>query len=59
VTAIHNLISSHTASLGLDGSQGTSLPAAFANGMFIGQHGAWLVANDVGNAVWRVRAQGV
>ena len=31
----------HTASLGLAASAGTSLPARFANGMFIGQHGSW------------------
>jgi len=31
----------HTASLGLVSSQGTSLPARFASGMFIGQHGSW------------------
>ena len=31
----------HTASLGLASSAGTTLPAAFANGMFIGQHGSW------------------
>ncbi len=31
----------HTASLGLASSTGTSLPARFANGMFIGQHGSW------------------
>ena len=31
----------HTASLGLASSVGTSLPATFANGMFIGQHGSW------------------
>ncbi len=31
----------HTASLGLAASQGTSLPARFADGMFIGQHGSW------------------
>jgi glucose/arabinose dehydrogenase len=31
----------HTASLGLASSAGTSLPAVFANGMFIGQHGSW------------------
>ena len=100
----------HTASLGLVSSVGTSLPARFASGMFIGQHGSWnrrphsgykvifvpfeagkpagepsdvltgflsaegnafgrpvgvaldrrgalLVADDVGNAVWRVSAQ--
>ena len=31
----------HTASLGLASSAGTSLPAPFAQGMFIGQHGSW------------------
>jgi glucose/arabinose dehydrogenase len=31
----------HTASLGLASSSGTTLPAAFANGMFVGQHGSW------------------
>ena len=31
----------HTASLGLAHSRGASLPAPFANGMFIGQHGSW------------------
>ena len=31
----------HTASLGLASSFGNSLPATFANGMFIGQHGSW------------------
>ena len=31
----------HTASLGLAWSAGNSLPAAFGNGMFIGQHGSW------------------
>lgn len=31
----------HTASLGLVSSAGTMLPAVFANGMFIGQHGSW------------------
>lgn len=34
-------LGSHTASLGLVSSLGTSLPATFANGMFIGQHGSW------------------
>ena len=34
-------LGSHTASLGLASSVGTSLPASFANGMFIGQHGSW------------------
>jgi len=31
----------HTASLGLASSTGTTLPPAFASGMFIGQHGSW------------------
>jgi glucose/arabinose dehydrogenase len=31
----------HTASLGLAWSGGTTLPAPFAQGMFIGQHGSW------------------
>ncbi|WP_226405050.1 PQQ-dependent sugar dehydrogenase [Ferribacterium limneticum] len=31
----------HTASLGLASSSGTSLPASFASGMFVGQHGSW------------------
>jgi len=31
----------HTASLGLASSAGTSLPATFADGMFVGQHGSW------------------
>ena len=34
-------LGSHTASLGLAFSKGTSLPTQFANGMFIGQHGSW------------------
>lgn len=101
----------HTASLGLASSRGTSLPAPFREGMFVGQHGSWnrrphsgyrvifvpfsggrpagdavevltgflneegeargrpvgvaldgtgalLVADDVGNVVWRVTAAG-
>jgi glucose/arabinose dehydrogenase len=101
----------HTACLGLASARGTSLPARFANGMFVGQHGSWnrkphsgykvifvpfsqgepsgapidlltgflsaegkalgrpvgvaldkrgalLVADDVGNAIWRVTASG-
>jgi glucose/arabinose dehydrogenase len=31
----------HTASLGLASAQGNALPARFASGMFIGQHGSW------------------
>ncbi len=31
----------HTASLGLASSRGNSLPARFAEGMFVGQHGSW------------------
>jgi len=31
----------HTASLGLAASAGNTLPARFAQGMFVGQHGSW------------------
>lgn len=31
----------HTASLGLCSAQGNSLPAQYADGMFVGQHGSW------------------
>ena len=31
----------HTASLGLASAQGAKLGAAFADGMFVGQHGSW------------------
>jgi glucose/arabinose dehydrogenase len=31
----------HTASLGLANAEGNSLPGAFREGMFIGQHGSW------------------
>lgn len=31
----------HTASLGLASSAGNTLPPAFADGMFVGQHGSW------------------
>jgi glucose/arabinose dehydrogenase len=31
----------HTASLGLASSEGTTLPALLAQGMFVGQHGSW------------------
>lgn len=34
-------LGSHAASLGLVSSTGTRLPARFAHGMFIGQHGSW------------------
>jgi glucose/arabinose dehydrogenase len=34
-------IGPHTGSLGLAASVGNALPARFANGMFIGQHGSW------------------
>jgi len=103
-------LGSHTAPLGLAFSASTTLPAAFASGMFVGQHGSWnrrphsgykvifvpfkdgrpdglpvdvltgflsedgdafgrpvgvaidrrgalLVADDVGNVIWRVQAQ--
>ena len=31
----------HTASLGLASAEGAKLPAPFARGMFVGQHGSW------------------
>ena len=34
-------LGSHTAPLGITSSAGTTLPAPFTNGMFIGQHGSW------------------
>ena len=34
-------VGSHTASLGLAYSRSNALPAAFQNGMFVGQHGSW------------------
>ncbi|BBP01333.1 PQQ-dependent sugar dehydrogenase [Sulfuriferula nivalis] len=34
-------LGAHTASLGLAFSANNTLPARFANGMFIGQHGSW------------------
>ena len=34
-------LGAHTASLGLASSSGNTLPPAFANGMFVGQHGSW------------------
>lgn len=34
-------LGSHTAPLGLASSLGNTLPALFANGMFVGQHGSW------------------
>ena len=34
-------LGSHTASLGLASSPGTTLPDRFRSGMFIGQHGSW------------------
>ena len=34
-------LGAHTAPLGLAASAGTTLPARFAHGMFVGQHGSW------------------
>jgi glucose/arabinose dehydrogenase len=34
-------LGAHTASLGLASSRGSTLPAPFGNGMFVGQHGSW------------------
>ena len=105
-------LGTHVAPLGLASSEGNSLPAHFASGMFVGQHGSWnrkprsgynvvfvpfsngrpsgspvdvltgfvnaegdaygrpvgvaldkqgalLVADDVGNVIWRVSAQAI
>jgi glucose/arabinose dehydrogenase len=48
----------HTASLGLAWSQGTSLPARFASGMFVGQHGSWNRQPHSGYKVIFVRFSG-
>lgn len=34
-------LGSHTASLGLSNAVGSTLPAPFTNGLFVGQHGSW------------------
>jgi glucose/arabinose dehydrogenase len=34
-------LGAHAASLGLASSRGSTLPAPFINGMFVGQHGSW------------------
>jgi len=34
-------LGAHTASIGLVPSKGTTLPTAFRDGMFVGQHGSW------------------
>ncbi len=34
-------LSSHVAALGLTFSMGSALPAAYANGAFVGEHGSW------------------
>jgi glucose/arabinose dehydrogenase len=34
-------LGAHTASLGLVAARGNRLPAAFADGMFVAQHGSW------------------
>jgi glucose/arabinose dehydrogenase len=34
-------LGAHVAALGLAAAQSTALPAPFANGMFIGEHGSW------------------
>ncbi len=51
-------LGAHTASLGLAASQGTRLPARFAQGMFIGQHGSWNRAQYSGYKVVFVPFQG-
>jgi glucose/arabinose dehydrogenase len=44
-------LGAHTASLGLVSARGTTLPARFANGMFVGQHGSWNRKPRSGNKV--------
>lgn len=44
-------LGAHTASLGLASSRGTTLPARFADGMFVGQHGSWNRKPRSGNKV--------
>ena len=48
----------HSASLGLASAAGTSLPARFAHGMFIGQHGSWNRSPHSGYQVVFVPFQG-
>lgn len=44
-------VGSHTASLGFAFYKGTSFPAAYRNGAFVGQHGSWNSANPTGYKV--------
>lgn len=44
-------LGSHTASLGLTFNTGTSFPAAYTGGAFIGQHGSWNRSSLVGYKV--------
>jgi len=44
-------LGAHTASLGLASSRGTTLPARFADGIFVGQHGSWNRKPRSGNKV--------
>ena len=44
-------LGSHTAPLGLTSAAGNTLPAQFANGMFVGQHGSWNRAEPNGYQV--------
>jgi glucose/arabinose dehydrogenase len=44
-------LGAHTASLGLASSKGTTLPARFSDGMFVGQHGSWNRKPRSGNKV--------
>jgi hypothetical protein len=41
----------HVAALGLTAAEPTALPTAFANGMFIGEHGSWNRTPPVGYKV--------
>jgi glucose/arabinose dehydrogenase len=44
-------LGAHTASLSLTSSKGTTLPARFREGMFVGQHGSWNRAPQSGYGV--------
>jgi glucose/arabinose dehydrogenase len=51
-------LGAHTACLGLASSVGTTLPEAWAHGMFIGQHGSWNRAPRSGYKVVYVAFEG-
>ena len=55
MTAVHSApdyaLGAHTASLGLCFYEGSTLPARFAGGAFIGQHGSWNRSEPAGYKV--------